>query len=157
MSTLKFADASAALITALAAAPALAGVPVSDGPQPTAAQSADFIVVGHGGNLDADGALSGVTQGGTLTQAWLEFPALKQETGHIACTVVSQSGDPADVAGRRARAQALIAACEDAALGAGVVSGVLFEGTESASVTYRQTTAGLAVIAAFTVGYTTQW
>ena len=157
MSTLRFDAAVTTLTGLLAAAGPLSGVLVTDGPQPSASAAADFIIVGHSGNLDADGALAGATQGGTLTQAWLEFPALKQETGHVSCVAVSQSGDPQDIPARRARAVALAAACEDAAVGAGPVNGILFEGTESASVSYQQSDAGCAVIIAFTAGYTTQW
>jgi hypothetical protein len=157
MSTLRFGDAATALVAAFAAAPALAGVLVTDGPQPAAASAQDFIIVGHSGNLNADGSLSAATAAGNLTQAWLEFVAVRQETGHVSCVAVSQSGDTADIPGRRTRAQALVAACEDAATGAGVVNGLQFEGTESASVTYRQADPGCAVIITFVLGYTTQW
>lgn len=157
MSTFRFSDAVTTLLAAFTAAAPLSGVTVADGPNPTAAASTDFIIVGHDGTLDADGALSGITRGGTLTQAWLEFRAIKQETGHISCVAVSQSGDTSDIPGRRARAQALVEACEDAALAAGVVSGLQFEGTESAIVQYRQTGQGCAVLIPFTIGYSTQW
>jgi len=157
MSTIRFSDAVTALLAALTAAVPLAGVTIADGPNPTAAADPDFIIVGHDGSLDADGALSGITQAGSLTQAWLEFRAVKDENGHIHCVAVSQTGDAADIPARRARAQALVAACEDAALAAGVVSGLQFEGTEDAAVAYRQLGQGLAVIIPFTIGYTTQW
>jgi len=157
MSTIRFSDAVTALLAALTAAAPLAGVTIADGPNPTAAADPDFVIVGHDGSLDADGALSGITQAGSLTQAWLEFRAVKDETGHIHCVAVSQTGDAADIPARRARAQALVAACEDAALAAGIVSGLQFEGTEDAAVAYRQTSAGVAVIIPFTIGYTTQW
>ena len=157
MSAIRFSDAVTALLAALNAAGPLAGVTVADGPNPTAAADPDFIIVGHDGSLDADGALSGITQAGTLTQAWLEFKAVKDEAGHIHCVAVSQTGDTADLPGRRGRAQALVAACEDAALAAGVVSGLQFEGTEDAAVAYRQVGQGAAVIIPFTIGYTTQW
>jgi len=157
MSTIRFSDAATALIAAFGTAAPLTGVTVSDGPSLTAAQAADFIIVGHDGSLDADGALSGITQAGSLTQAWLEFPATKDETGHIHCVAVSQTGDAADLPARRARAQVLVAACEDAALAAGVVSGLQFEGTEDAAVAYRQLGQGVAVIIPFTIGYSTQW
>jgi hypothetical protein len=157
VSTIRFSDAVTALLAAFAASAPLAGVTVADGPSPTAAADPDFIIVGHDGSLDADGALSGITQAGTLTQAWLEFPRTKDETGHVHCVAVSQTGDAADLPARRARAQALVAACEDAALAAGVVGGLQFEGTEDAAVAYRQLGQGAAVIIPFTIGYTTQW
>ena len=157
MSTIRFSDAVTALLAALAASVPLAGVTIADGPNPTAAADPDFIIVGHDGSLDADGALSGITQAGSLTQAWLEFRAVKDEAGHIHCVAVSQTGDSLDLAARRARAQALVAACEDAAMAAGIVSGLQFEGTEDAAIAYRQLGQGLAVIIPFTIGYTTQW
>ncbi len=157
MSTIRFSDAVTALLAAFATAAPLSGVTVSDGPSPTAAQAPDFIIVGHDGSLDADGTLSGVTQAGSLTQAWLEFQAIRNETGHVHCVAVSQTGDWMDLAARRARTQALVAACEDAALAAGVVGGLQFEGTEDAAVAYRQLDQGVAVIIPFTIGYTTQW
>ena len=157
MSTIRFSDAVTALLAALAASVPLAGVTIADGPNPTAAADPDFIIVGHDGSLDADGALSGITQAGTLTQAWLEFRAVKDEAGHVNCVAVSQTGDSLDLAARRARAQALVAACEDAAMAAGIVSGLQFEGTEDAAIAYRQLGQGLAVIIPFTIGYTTQW
>jgi hypothetical protein len=157
VSTIRFSDAVTALLAALASAAPLTGVPVSDGPSLGAAQAPDFIIVGHDGALDADGALSGVTQAGSLTQAWLEFQAVKDETGHIHCVAVSQTGDAADLPARRARAQALVAACEDAARAAGVVGGLQFEGTEDAAIIYRQLLQGLAVMIPFTIGYSTQW
>jgi hypothetical protein len=157
VSTIRFSDAVTALLAALAASVPLAGVTIADGPNPTAAADPDFIIVGHDGSLDADGALSGITQAGTLTQAWLEFRAIKDETGHIHCVAVSQTGDSTDLPGRRARAQALVAACEDAALAAGVVGGLQFEGTEDAAIAYRQLGQGAAVIIPFTIGYSTQW
>jgi hypothetical protein len=157
MSTIRFSDAVTALLAALTAAVPLAGVTIADGPNPTAAADPDFIIVGHDGSLDADGALSGITQAGSLTQAWLEFPRTKDETGHIHCVAVSQTGDTTDLPGRRARAPALGAACEDAALAAGVVSGLQFEGTEDAAPAYRQVGQGTAVIIMFTIGYSTQW
>lgn len=157
MSTIRFSDAVTALLAALTSAAPLAGVTIADGPSPTAAADSDFIIVGHDGSLDADGALSGITTAGSLTQAWLEFRALKDETGHIHCVAVSQTGDATDLPARRARAQALVAACEDAALAAGVVGGLQFEGTEDAAIAYRQLGQGLAVMIPFTIGYTTQW
>lgn len=156
-STIRFSDAVTALLAACAAAAPLAGVPVADGPSPAAAQAADFIIVGHDGTLDANGALSEVTTAGTLTQSWLEFPAVKAEAGHIRCVAVSQTGDSPDLPARRARAQVLVAACEAAAIAAGVTGGIQFEGTESAAVAYRQTGQGVAVLIPFTVGYTTGW
>lgn len=105
MSTIRFSDAVTALLAAFAAAAPLTGVTVADGPSPTAAADPDFIIVGHDGSLDADGALSGITQAGSLTQAWLEFRAVKEETGHVHCVAVSQTGDSTDLPGRRARAR----------------------------------------------------
>jgi hypothetical protein len=157
VSTIRFSDAVTALLAAFAASSPLSGVTVSDGPSLTAAQAQDFIIVGHDGALDADGALSGITQAGSLTQGWLEFQAVKDETGHVHCVAVSQTGDSTDLPARRARAQALVAACEDAAMAAGVVGGLQFEGTEDAAVAYRQLGQGVAVIVPFTIGYTTRW
>jgi hypothetical protein len=157
VSAIRFSDAVTALLAAFASAVPLAGVTVADGPSPTAAADSDFIVVGHDGTTDPDGALSNITEGGTVTQQWIKFPSVKEEAGQVHCVAVSQTGDSGDLPGRRARAQALVAACEDAAAAAGVVSGILFEGTEEAAVYYRQGGQGCAVIIAFAVGYSTQW
>ncbi len=157
VSTVRFSDAVSALAAAFQSAAPLAGVTVADGPSPTAAADQDFIIVGHDGTLDPDGALSGVTQGGTLTQQWLDFPAVREETGLIHCVAVSQIGDGGDLPGRRARAQALMQACENAAAAAGIVSGLQFDGTQDAVVVYRQGGQGCAVVIAFTVAYSTGW
>jgi hypothetical protein len=157
VSTTRFADATTALLAAYRAAAPLAAVTITDGPAPSAGTDMEFILVGHDGSLDPTGALATVAQGGSVAQEWLEFPAVKSETGSINCVLVSQSGDTADLPGRRARAAALLAACEDAAIAAGDVGGVLFDGTTGAQILYRQSGQGCAVMCVFTVGYSVPW
>lgn len=157
MSTTRFDGATVALLAAYRAAAPLAGVTITDGPAPTAGTDMEFIIVGHDGSLDPTGALASVAQAGDITQEWLDFPAVKSETGSINCVLVSQSGDTADLPARRTRAAALLAACEDAAIAAGDVGGILFDGTTGAQILYRQSGQGCAVMAVFTVGYSVPW
>ena len=159
MSTIRFSDAVTALLAAYAAAGPLAGVVIADGPEPTAMSAPDFILVGHDGTLDDQGGLADVTEAGSTSQNWMAFPGQKDETGTVNCVAVSQTGDMNDLPGRRARAQALLAACEDAAvaLAPAATGGIEFDGTAEARFTSRQNSQGVAVMCAFTVGYGTQY
>ncbi len=155
MSTTRFADAVAALLAAYAAAPALAGIPVYDGPDPTSAADPDFIIVGHDASMAADGTLQGTALAGTFTQAWTDFDQQREEQGSISCLVVSQTGDSSDTAGRRARAAALLAAAEDAAA-AGGATHLTFDGTTDGRFITQQE-AGVAVLCAYRVSYSAPW
>ena len=155
MSTTRFTDAVAALLAAYQAAPALAGVPVYDGPQPSAAYDADFIIVGHDGTLTADGTLQATAPAGTYAQAWADSTSGQEETGSVNCLAVSQTGDTADLAGRRARVKVLLAAAEDAAAAA-VVPHLTFDGTSDGRFITRGV-AGVAVMCAYRVSYSAPW
>lgn len=156
MSVTRFADAVTALLAAYNAAPALEGVPVYDGVQVTGAADPDFIVVGHDGTLAADGTLQPTALAGTYVQRWADTTTGQEENGTVNCLVISQTGDAADTAGRRARASALLAAAEDAALAADVPH-LTFDGTADGRFTCRQSASGLAVICAYRVAYSAPW
>lgn len=157
MSTIRFADAAAALVTALQAAAALAGIPVYDGIVVTDAPDLEFIIVGHDGTTEADGTLTGTALGGTYNQRWTDSDSPREEDGSINLLVVSQTGDSADLPGRRARCQALMAAVEDAAAANGghLTTGLTFDGVTDGRFLYRQTGAGAAVMHAFRLSYST--
>lgn len=156
MSTTRFADAVTALLTAYQAAPALAGVPVYDGPQPTAAYDPDFLIVGHDGTMAADGSLEATALTGNYLQEWADTTTGQDERGWIQCVAVSQTGDTTDLPARRNRVKTLLAAAEDAALTA-AVSHLTFDGTTDGRFITRQTSAGVAIVAAYRVAYTAPW
>jgi hypothetical protein len=154
----RFGDAVTALAAAYTASVALAGVPVYDGDTVTARADQDFIITGHDGSIDNTGALASVAPAGEVTQEWMSLaPPARDEKGSIHCVAVSQTGDAADIPGRRARVQVLLDACEDAATGAQDAAGIMFDGTIQATFVYRQNTQGCAVMCAFTVGYSSPW
>ncbi len=150
MSTIRFSDAVTALLAAWNGAGPLAGVVIADGVSPTALAANDFIIIGHDGTLDR-GILADVTEAGTAAQEWMAVPAQRDETGAVNCVAVAQTGDSNDLPGRRNRAQALVAACEDAAIA--VTGTIEFDGTLEAHFLTRQDMEGCAVMAVFTVGY----
>ena len=155
MSTTRFTDAITALLAAYATAPALAGVPVYDGAQPSGAADTDFLIVGHDGTLAADGTLADTAAAGTFTQAWADTTTGRDENGSVSCVAVSQSGDPADTAGRRARVKVLLAAAEDAAAAAQPAH-LTFDGTSDGRFV-NLFGAGVAVICAYRVSYSAPW
>jgi hypothetical protein len=156
VSTTRFADAVTALLAAYQGAPALSGVPVYDGAQPSGAADQDFIIVGHDGTIAADGTLEATALAGTYAQNWADFPGERDETGSVNCLIVSQTGDAGDVAGRRARVRVLLAAAEDAAAAA-VVSHLTFDGTTDGRWIYRQAAGGVVVMCAYRVSYSAPW
>ena len=156
MSVTRFADAVSALLAAYTAAPALAGVPVYDGAQPSGAADPDFLVVGHDGTLAADGTLQPTAAAGSYTQAWADTTTGREEGGVIQCLAVSQTGEPGALAACRTQAAALLAAAEDAALAAQVTH-LTFDGTAAGQWIYRQGPAGAAVMCAYRVTYSAPW
>ena len=163
MSTTRFADAVTALIAAYQAAPALSGVPVYDGLTPQTGSDPEFVIVGHDGSLEADGTFVPDALAGNYNQRQIQMDPVNpsEETGWVNCVLVCQSGDSADTAGRRARAAVLLAALEDAAdAGGGYpagVTGMTFDGTTDGRWIYRQSMAGVAVLVAYRVSYSTAW
>lgn len=159
MSTTRFADACDALLAALATAPALAGIPVHDGTVITAAADLEFIVVGHDGSVDPSGVLAGTAPAGTYAQNWIDTTSPQQETGFINCLIVSQTGDPADVAARRQRVKTLTAAVEDVAAAGGraLTTGLTFDGVTGGQYIYQQASSGMAVLHTFRLSYSTAW
>jgi hypothetical protein len=155
VSTTRFTDAVTALLAAYQAAPALAGVPVYDGAQPSGAADTDFFIVGHDGTMAADGILQATALAGTYAQQWADTTTGQDERGSVNCLIVSQTGDAADLAGRRARVKTLLAAAEDAAATA-VVSHLTFDGTTDGRFIYHSG-AGIAVICAYRVSYSAPW
>ena len=156
MSTTRFTDAVAGLLAAYQAAPALAGVPVYDGPQPVMAADPDFLIVGHDATMAADGTLEATALTGTYTQDWADTTTGQEERGSVNCLVVSQTGDPADLPGRRARVKVLLAAAEDAAAAA-TPAHLTFDGTSDGRFLVRQGAAGVAVMVAYRVTYSAPW
>jgi len=156
VSTIRFADALAALLAAYQAAPALTGIPVASAVTPTAYAAADFVIVGHDASMDSDGVLQAAALAGTYTQNLAYFPNVTEERGSINCLIACQSPDVTDVAGRMARAQALAAACEDAA-DAAAAPDLTFDGTSDGRFITRQGANGLAVICAYRVAYSAPW
>jgi hypothetical protein len=156
MSTIRFADAAAALLAAYQAAAALAGIPVSNSVTPTAYAAADFVIVGHDASMDGDGVLQPAALAGTWAHQWADMTTGQDERGTINCLIACQSPDVTDVAGRQARAQALLAACEDAATAARPPH-LTFDGTTDGRFITRQGGGGLAVICAYRVAYSAPW
>jgi len=161
MPVTRFNDAMLALTAAYKAAAGLAGVPVYDSVQAMTASQPDFIITGHDGTLEADGTLAPDALAGTFTQANLEMPGVRQETGYINCLIVSQTGDAGDVADRRQRASDLLDAAEDAAAASGgfpaAAPGVMFDGTSDGRFITRLSLGGTAVLLAYRVYYSTGW
>lgn len=160
MPATRFNDALNALLGVYQAAPALSGVPVYDGVRAMTGSDPDFVIAGHDGTLEADGTLAPDALAGAYTQQWV-YSGTRQETGSVNCLVVCQSGDSADVAGRRQRASDLLAALEDAAAANGgypaSAPGLTFDGTTDGRWIYRQSLGGVAVMVACRVSYSTQW
>lgn len=155
MSVTRFADAINALLAAYTAAPALAGVPVSDGTTPIPQGGPDFIIVGHDATTDANGTLQASALAGIYAQDWADTTTGRDERGSVNCLIASQSPDITDLAGRRARVTVLLAACEDAALGQ--ASHLSFDGITDGRWLYRSGAAGAVVICAYRVAYSAPW
>jgi hypothetical protein len=145
-----------ALLAAYQAAPALAGVPVYDGAQPSGAADPDFVIVGHDGTMGPDGTLEATALAGTYLQNWADTTTGRDETGSVNCLIVSQTGDATDLAGRRARVKVLLASAEDAAAAA-VVTHLTFDGTTDGRIIYRQSAGGAVVMCAYRVSYSAPW
>jgi hypothetical protein len=156
VSTTRFDDAVTALYVAYTTAPALAGVPVYDGAQPTSAADPDYLIVGHDATMAADGTLEATALAGTYAQNWADSTDGREETGSVNCLIVSQTGDSGDLPGRRARIKVLLAAAEDAAAAAAVTH-LTFDGTTDGRFIYRQGAAGAAVMCAYRVSYSAPW
>jgi hypothetical protein len=156
MSTTRFTDAVAALLAAYAEADGLAGVPVYDGAQPAGAADPDFLIVGHDGSIAADGTLEAAALAGTYLQQWADMTTGRDERGSVNCLIVSQTGDTADMPGRRTRVTVLLAAAEDAAASGGAAH-LTFDGTTDGRFIYRQSAAGAVVMCAYRVSYSAPW
>jgi hypothetical protein len=156
VSTTRFTDAVTALLAAYNAAAGLSGVPVYDGAQPSGAADQDFIIVGHDGTIAADGTLEATALAGIYLQNWADSTDGREETGSVNCLIVSQTGDAADLPGRRTRVKVLLAAAEDAAAAA-VVAHLTFDGTTDGRFITRQGSAGVAVMCAYRVSYSAPW
>lgn len=159
--TTRFNDARKALVAVYQAAAGLSGVPVYDNVRAMTVSDADCVIVGHDGTLEADGTLAPDALQGTFAQSSLEMPGIRQESGSVNCVIVSQTGDPGDIAGRCQRASDLMDAAEDAAAaGGGYPSGapgLMFDGTSDGRFITRNSLGGVAVLAAYRVAYSTEW
>jgi hypothetical protein len=154
----RLGDAITAITAALTAAPALAGVTIVTGTAVTAAADPEFLVVGHDGSLDADGALAGTTAAGDFLTEFVTAgnPAGQQETGNVNVTAVSQTGDATDLPARISRVQAMLAACDDATTDLHT-SAMVFDGPGGGQVVTRQISGGAAAIITFQITYTAPW
>lgn len=161
MPVTRFNDAALALAGAYKAAAPLSGVPVYDSVRAMTGSDPDFIITGHDGTLQADGTLAPDALAGIFTQANLEMPGVRQETGYINCVIVSQTGDAGDMAGRRQRASDLLDAAEDAAAVNGgypaAAPGIMFDGTSDGRFVTRLSLGGIAILLAYRVSYSTGW
>lgn len=155
MSTTRFTDAVEALLAAYHAVLDPDGIPVYDGRQLTAASDPDFVIVGHDASAGPGGDLQATALAGNYLQAWSDFGE-REERGSINCLIMSQTGDTGDMAGRRARVTAMLAAAEDAAAGAGAAH-LTFDGTADGRFIYRRNLAGIAVMCAYRVAYSAPW
>ena len=154
---IRFTDAVAGLVAAYQAAPALAGVPVSDRMDYTIPDRApDFIIVGHDATTTSGGVLQADALAGIFLREWSDTTTGRDETGSVNCLIACQSADVGAVAACSTRAAALLGAAEDAALAA-AVSHLTFDGTTDGRFITRQGTAGLAVICAYRVSYSAPW
>lgn len=153
----RFTDAVAGLVAAYQAAPALAGVPVSDRMDYTIPDRApDFIIVGHDATTDSNGVLQANALAGTFLREWSDTTTGRDETGSVNCLIACQSADVGAVAACSARAAVLLGAAEAAAMAA-AVSHLTFDGVTDGRFITRQGTAGLAVICAYRVAYSAPW
>ena len=154
---IRFTDAVAALVAAYQAAPALAGIPVSDRMDYTIPdRSPDFIIVGHDATTTSGGVLQADALAGTFLREWSDTTTGRDETGSVNCLIACQSPDVGAVAACSTRAAALLTAAEDAAMAAQVAH-LTFDGTTDGRFITRQGTAGLAVICAYRVSYSAPW
>lgn len=109
MATSRVPDVLDALVSLFAAAPALAGVKVLDGPVVTSAPLKDAVFVGYDGDPDDDGGLAV-----EFSQEWASIgQRARDEKFTVTCAVLSWRGSTT-VRPVRERAFALLAAVEDA-------------------------------------------
>lgn len=109
MAASRVPDAIDALMAVFAAAPALDGVHVFDGPPVTGSPLKDVVFVGYDGDPEGDGG-----QAVEFSQEWSSIgQKAKDETFTVNCAVLAWRGSTA-VRPVRERAFALLAAVEDA-------------------------------------------
>lgn len=143
----KMDEVQAALVALWSALPALAGVPVYDGPPVSQAADLDQVLVGNDGDVDSDTMSD-------FSQEWVDLAQTRRvESGEIICAVVAQSGST-DLGVQRDRAFVLLAACEDSLRADQTLGGTVFSALlTSGSAHPLQNSAGSAMIAPFTVQY----
>jgi hypothetical protein len=140
-------DVMTTLVSTFAALPALAGVDVRDGPPLDGMGDSDFVIIGHDGAPDS-------TAESVFQQEWTDLACTRRtESGEVICCCVSNTGDT-DMAVRRTRAFALLAACETALVGDMTLGGVVLSAQlTGARVEQYSNPKGVAVVAPFTVTY----
>lgn len=137
-----------ALLATLRASADLTGVRVFDGPEVDSSFPGDAIAVGHDGTDDGD------VRAGSGRQTYQELGNRKQfEDGTVECFLWSWDGGTS-LSARRARAFVLLSAV-DTALRADVslAGACIYSTLDSHETSYRQTTAGSAVVINFSVAY----
>jgi hypothetical protein len=138
------------VVDALVAMFTATGVETVDGPPVEGAGATEMVIVGHDATPDADNVI-------TIEQEWADLAcSSRYERGSVPCCVIAQTGD-VDVAGRRARALQILAACETALRADRLLGGAVMTAQLSAGEVHQfQNGDGSAVVAPFTVTYMAQ-
>jgi len=148
MATTAFPAVVAGIINQLGASSGLSGVRVFDGIEVDSSFPGDFIAIGHDGT--DDGEVTAVS----ITQTYDQLGAVKMfEDGVIDCFLASWDGGTS-LTDRRTRAYQLMSAVDTAIRSDPSLGGAcLFSGISQQTTTYRQTSAGAAVVVNFSISY----
>jgi hypothetical protein len=148
MATTAFPTVVSNIISQLGASANLSGVRIFDGIEVDASYPGDFIAIGHDGTDDGD------VNAVSMTQTYDQIGAKKMfEDGSIDCFLASWNGTT-NLSERRSRAFALMSAVDTAIrLDPSLGGSCLFSGIAQNTTSYRQTTAGVAVVISFTITY----
>jgi hypothetical protein len=137
------------ILTAFNNSSALSGVRIFDGPEIDSSYPGDAIAVGH------DGTDDGEVVAGNVRQEPLQLGNQKlMESGTVDCFLWAWDGG-SSLANRRTRAFELLSAADTAVRADSSFAGAcLYSYIDSHSTSYRQNTAGTAVVINFTIAYT---
>lgn len=143
------------LLAVLAAAPALEGVPVLDGPKVTESKAAEIIAVGFTGErMSRTGAYPETTGPAAEATSVLEGLAVspERETAEIRCMIAVLDGSR-DITAARGRAYDLLAACGQAIAANKTLGGAVMAAWVSGhTLDQDQTQKGAVVTVLFSVG-----
>ena len=137
------------ILTAFNASADLTGVRIFDGPEIDESYPGDAIAVGHDGTDDGEVIAGNVRQNPT------QLGNQKiMETGTVDCFMWAWDGG-SSLANRRTRAFQLLSAADTAIRADSSFAGVcLYSYIDSHTTSYRQNSAGTAVVINFTIAYT---